>query len=519
MTRMVVLGLDGFSHFLLKTGACRYLKGIYEEGPSGPLESTIPISTPSAWASFQTGLCVGNHGVSGFLRFDGIKKTVPRDSRDIRATTFYEFLDASGFRCFIMNMPYTYPPKIRGDLVFSWLSGVSDIAQAVRPSTLLDRFPSLRRCKMFPEHGTTERAALLNMLEYTRAQIEVVREVVASGRYDFMFFMLPVTDWIQHMMLPMRMLQGRGSDEVEAAETILAEIDGLVELLDTQLSPDDALIIMSDHGFRYCEKTFSINDWLAQEGYIRLSFTGEDVLDRAGHAIVRGRPARRRVRLGLLANLLIGSPLARLLRPFASRLASMVLKMGEALGISVVSGCRVDEARSLAFCLEHSEFGIYVNRKLDPDRRAALRAKLVEELNALEGIRALDTTRLYEGCKMIDYLPDIYLLPGRWALVKGMAGMPILDMPMMVHDLYGILVMRGEVFEGQPERPCIVDLAPTILYLMGLPPPEGLDGRPLLECLHEDLLAKHVRRLNRRRELRFRARRLARRVRHAEGTS
>ena len=519
MARLVVLGLDGFSHLLLKTGACRYLKGIYEEGPSGPLESTIPISTPSAWASFQTGLCVGNHGVSGFLRFNGIRKTVPRDSRDIGAITFYELLDTSGLRCFIMNMPYTYPPKIKGDLVFSWLSGISDITRAVRPSTLLDRFPSLRKCRMFPEHGTTERAALMNMLEYTRAQIEVVREVVASGRYDFMFFMLPVTDWIQHMMLPLRMLQGRGSDEVEVAETILAEVDGLVEFLDAQLSPDDALIIMSDHGFRYCEKTFSINDWLAQEGYIRLSFTGEDVLDRAGHAIVRGRPAKRRVRLGLLANLFIGSPLARLLRPFAGGLASTVLRVGEALGMSIVSGCRVDEARSLAFCLEHSEFGIYVNRKLDPGRRAALRAKLVEELNALEGIRALDTTRLYGGCEMVDYLPDIYLLPGRWAIVKGMAGVPVLDMPMMVHDLYGILVMRGEAFEGQPKRPRIVDLAPTILYLMGLPPPEGLDGRPLLECLREDLLARRIRKLGRRRDLRSRARRLAMGVGHVEGTS
>jgi len=90
---------------------------------------------------------------------------------------------------------------------------------------------------------------------------------------------------------------------------------------------------------------------------------------------------------------------------------------------------------------------------------------------------------------------------------------------MMVHDLYGILVMRGEIFEGQLKRPRIVDLAPTLLYLMGLPPPEGLNGRPLLECLREDLLVKRIRKLGRRRDLRSRARRLAMGVGHVEGTS
>jgi len=486
--RVIVLGLDGFSQILLGTGAFEYLSELYREGPSGPLESTIPASTPPAWASFQTGHTVGNHGVSGFLRFDGLRKTVPRDSSDIPYPTFYEVLDAHGFRCFIMNMPYTYPPRIKGDIVFSWLSGLKDIRRAVRPRSLLDEFPSLRHYRLFPEHRPTIKGTLENMLAFTRAQVEVIKEVFTKGQYDFMFFMLPVTDWIQHMKLPLKMVEGEGSEEVRLAQEIAREVDGLVGFLDNSISRRDALIIMSDHGFTYCEKAFSINDWLAQEGYIRLSPKGEDALDRSLHPIIRGSPAKRTIRLGLLANLLLTTPLGRLLRPVAGKLASLALALAGFLNVNIVSGCRIDEASSRAYCLEHSEFGIYVNRRLPQEERDEIREELLRKLSRLKGIRAYDTRSIYRGGRMVDLLPDVYLMPGEWAVVKGMAGTPILDMPMMVHDLYGILILRGEFFEGEPENARIIDLAPTILYLMGLPVPDGLDGRPLLECLNEGLI-------------------------------
>jgi hypothetical protein len=35
----------------------------------------------------------------------------------------------------------------------------------------------------------------------------------------------------------------------------------------------------------------------------------------------------------------------------------------------------------------------------------------------------------------------------------------------------------------------IVDVAPTVLYLMGLPVPEDMDGRVLTEAINEDYIA------------------------------
>jgi predicted AlkP superfamily phosphohydrolase/phosphomutase len=61
------------------------------------------------------------------------------------------------------------------------------------------------------------------------------------------------------------------------------------------------------------------------------------------------------------------------------------------------------------------------------------------------------------------------------------------------HLMDGVLIMRGDgvVRCGQRlDRPEIVDLAPTILYSMGCPIPEDMDGRVLEEALEPDLLAQ-----------------------------
>jgi predicted AlkP superfamily phosphohydrolase/phosphomutase len=57
------------------------------------------------------------------------------------------------------------------------------------------------------------------------------------------------------------------------------------------------------------------------------------------------------------------------------------------------------------------------------------------------------------------------------------------------HRLHGILIAHGpQIQRGGPlENPRIVDLAPTVLHLMGCPIPQDMDGRVLTEILSPDL--------------------------------
>ena len=107
---------------------------------------------------------------------------------------------------------------------------------------------------------------------------------------------------------------------------------------------------------------------------------------------------------------------------------------------------------------------------------------------------------LYEG-PFLDQLPDVvfdlgdgaYLASDAPAATQVLEPLPQ-DLLQGRHRSTGILVAAGadidrggRIIEGAR----IVDVAPTVLYALGLPIPEDMDGRPLLEILSQDYRAAH----------------------------
>jgi len=68
--RVLVLGLDGADRDLvdrlLAEGKLPTLGRLVRDGAYGPLRSTIPAVTPTAWSSFLTGLNPAGHGIFNF---------------------------------------------------------------------------------------------------------------------------------------------------------------------------------------------------------------------------------------------------------------------------------------------------------------------------------------------------------------------------------------------------------------------------------------------------------------------
>ena len=70
MRRILCLGLDGADHDLvcdlLAQDRLPTLASLAGRGALGPLRSTIPAVTPTAWSSFLTGLNPAGHGIFNF---------------------------------------------------------------------------------------------------------------------------------------------------------------------------------------------------------------------------------------------------------------------------------------------------------------------------------------------------------------------------------------------------------------------------------------------------------------------
>src|SRR5207247_1634948 len=68
--RVLALAFDGADYDLVQRlmseGKLPTISRLAGEGTFGPLRSTIPAFTPTAWSSFLTGLNPGRHGIFNF---------------------------------------------------------------------------------------------------------------------------------------------------------------------------------------------------------------------------------------------------------------------------------------------------------------------------------------------------------------------------------------------------------------------------------------------------------------------
>ncbi len=114
--RVLVLGLDGgtFDVFrpLMEAGKMPNLAALARRAAAGPLESTEPYITPTAWSTFLTGCDPWKHGVFDYRYFDTEKQQIRlHHAGRLRQSTLYDAVSQSGGDVVSLNLPMTYPPR------------------------------------------------------------------------------------------------------------------------------------------------------------------------------------------------------------------------------------------------------------------------------------------------------------------------------------------------------------------------------------------------------------------------
>ncbi len=138
--RVVVVGLDGFDPGLaqrwMDEGLLPNLARLRDEGTFGPLQTTLPAITPSAWSTFQTGVDASRHNIFDFVTRDPrtyqpllssaevvpASRTMPLGRyriplrrarvRGLRKNQpFWKLLGARGIFSTIVRVPITFPPE------------------------------------------------------------------------------------------------------------------------------------------------------------------------------------------------------------------------------------------------------------------------------------------------------------------------------------------------------------------------------------------------------------------------
>lgn len=510
-----VLALDGATFDLLgpwmDEGLLPHLNRLRESGVHAPLMSTYPPLTAPAWASFMTGKSPDNHGLLEFFRRDpGSYRQVLNSRHDIDGRSLWRVLSDAGRRVVVQGVPLTWPPEpVNGALVTGLLTPRHEGVVFTHPPELgaelkqtLGRY-MLQHTEKYVQDDPMrlvreEHAIMENM-------IDAALHLMGSREWDFFMLHLLGGDVLQHEFWhamdpahPQHTREGR-----EKYGTVILDyyrrMDARLPELLAGLPADCHVMVMSDHGFGPLEQYINFNTWLLHRGFLRLK---RSAVTRLRHLAFRmGYTYRLAVEIG-----------------FRTGFARQVIKLGRGKQEDLqrkafLSLDDVDWSHTTVYSI--GNFGqMYVNLKgREPQGCVAPGLEYERVLDRLEA--ALGELRDPRTCKpVVDRIwRGAELWPGRYAgrapdlffftremKYKAM-GLSDFGSNRVFEDLYGtrahhhmdgVFILSGPGVKRGETIPHagLIDLAPTIYHLLGVPAPDDLDGCVLAEAF-DGPLADH----------------------------
>jgi predicted AlkP superfamily phosphohydrolase/phosphomutase len=515
--KVMVIGLDGGTFSILRplmdAGHLPTLKAMCVRGSQGDLASVVPPITAPAWSSFMTGKNPGKHGIYDFLVYDRHQgREVPVSATLRSGRTLWQLLGEFGKRVLVLNVPTTYPPEpVNGVMVSDFLtppgkrdfahplSVVEELESRFGPYPLYFRMPAFAP-NLSPTNTRRFLQELREMLDYQFKALHYLMEHYPS---DFIMMHIWGVDRIQHELWnffdPTHPLYDADMDRQFRPEIVAyySQLDTAIgKLLDT-VGDEATLFIISDHGFGPIHKMLDLNSWLLQEGYIVLQ---RAPLTRLRYAMWRaGFDYYFLVKYCLIHVLRFIAPL---IKRSPHKAIELLTRKRRGLMLSLVD---VDWSATRAFC-KSALGGIYLNiagvhpfGAVDPSAYHGLREEIVAKLKAL---RDPDTGEPIDGNLFVkeevytgpfaDDGPDIIYLPmERGYLPVNLLGFASRDCIMKNfllpgnHHMHGMLIAAGGAIETGVwvTQASLMDLAPTILYLLGAQIPSDTDGKVLHDII------------------------------------
>jgi predicted AlkP superfamily phosphohydrolase/phosphomutase len=514
---ILVVGWDGatwdVARPLLDAGEMPALGGLLARGAAGTLASTLPPVTFPAWSSFMTGVNPGKHGVFDFTRrIPGSYDLAFVSSRDRLTPTVWRLLSDAGRRVAVLGVPATYPPEpINGVMVGGFDSPVAtgidgsfvhppgfyrEMLDAVGPYSVTD-FQELR---IGPGWHAD---ALAKMLAAIERKTALARWVLARERWDCLMTMFGEADTVSHhfwMFADPRSPRHDpdGARQLgDAVRTVYRRLDAALGELIVAAPAGTTVLVASDHGFGGAGRTaVHLNRWLADQGF--LTFRRGAGATTAALARTARAVALRTLPRGIQERVVrrFGRSLARRLEGW-SRLGAIDMRRTRAFSEEL------NYAPSIWLNLRGRDPEGTITPGADYDATAAdLTARLLAWRHPETGTPMVAAVHrrdaLYSG-PAVEHAPDLIL---ELALEDGYspaclgstastgASVRHLHRDEHVggkgggmngsHRGNGMYALAGaDVDAGVAADAAIVDVAPTLLRVLGIAAPPWMDGRVL----------------------------------------
>jgi predicted AlkP superfamily phosphohydrolase/phosphomutase len=517
--KVFVLGLDGATWDVIRPlasdGTLPNLARLMKSGASGTLSSIFPPLSPVAWTGIMTGKNSGKHGVFEFLEYahNPLQGRV-NSSRAIQTELVWEIAGRAGKSTVAGGVPMSYPARpapgfYLGDFLspanapdFASDAGIfAELEAAVGP---------YRPWSTAVHDGGNEAKALEELTSYLEHHLATVRFLMDRCPWDLFMFDLMATDRAQHELWHVwepthREARGRDLSSIRAGYVdFWKKLDDGVGAIEAALPAETTLLLISDHGFGPIEWYVNFNVWLLERGEIAL----QDSFYVKQKKWFYDRGATPETFYNLMVKL--GLAEQRVGR-FRGKQTSKLERFAES---AFLSRRHIDWSKTRAY--SQGNFGqIFVNQKgrqpqgcveasdvrpLLDDLKAGLMAIPHPETGEPLVERVVEREELYHG-PHAHLAPDLTVVLRDWRyrtiglhdfttnkLISPSFG------PTGDHRMEGILIASGSSVKpgAALENATLLDIAPTVLHLLGVAVPADMDGRVLSELFDPALLPTPV---------------------------
>jgi predicted AlkP superfamily phosphohydrolase/phosphomutase len=528
--KVFVLGLDGATFDiidpLIAAGRLPNLKRLIEQGCGCQLLSTIHPFSAQAWSSFMTGMNPGKHGIIDFtehVKSEYRLKFLNASHR--QGKSLWRILSDSGRKVGVVNVPFTYPPEEVNGFLISGMDAPSTAGDYTYPKALSDEIMA-EVGNYVIEVGVKDYIAKGRVKDFLQeiqhafeVQVRTLQYLIENKPWDLFVYVCRLTDQVQHYFWrysdPNHPFYEEGASGAlkDAVASLYERIDGVIGSLVGSFGDEVSIILVSDHGHGGINgKKIFLNKWLNQEGFLRFSERQNGGGSRVFGSITRDRKrdllnfVRRTIPKRLRAGLVKRAPFLK--DSFISREAFSNIDWENTAAYSDekkgniwinVTGCQPHGvvAPGEEYEQVRKEIIARLKKMRDPDTQEIIFPEVFRK------------EELYWG-PYIDNAPDLILTEGKrkyayvlqrskttedkTSWIAPLNGYEKENLPNATHRLEGILIMKGRHLQqrGKISQPAnIVDVAPTILHMMGLPVPEEMDGKVLIDLFKDAYVARH----------------------------
>jgi predicted AlkP superfamily phosphohydrolase/phosphomutase len=514
-SRVIVIGLDSADADLIEQwceeGYLPTLQSLRKEGSWGRLGTTAEVMHVSAWPSIYTGTMPGKHGMYHAYQIKPGEQEVHRTRADeCGQLPFWSFLDEVGKRCIVMDAFMNYPLEdFRGIQIleygtWTWfsepLATPNDVWREI--VSKFGRYPAPEHSKVLsrPEpYGFRKQ-----LLDGAMLKARIVRWLMQEKPWDMFFVTFgephPAGHYLWHLADPSYPAYPTGGraglehavrDVYEAVDTAIGEI---IQNLDSSVS----VIVTSGDGmgpnYAGCHL---IPDVLRKLGLYCAAGVGQQQNSKEERERSLGQSRSMSSAIRNLIPLSVRRAISRCIPRHLQYQLSMKW-----------ANANIDWTRTKAFCVPNAnEAYIRLNIKgREPQgivARGTAYAELISELQScMKGLvnpqngrvatrQVVCNDDIFPGPRR-EYLPDIVvnwdidakvlseLRSDRCGLIGGTtAGYEIPPFYTGNHRPSAFILGRGPkivekaIFTGGH----VIDIAPTILAMLGVTPPKHMDGR------------------------------------------